>query len=138
MRFALKEPMILSARVEGQGGIARELSSVFDFNSPYCIILRQDAIDLGYPEAVYRHKDLERVHSDRVPRFTTMAGIQRGFKLELPKVSVGGFVATKVDTVVLELEHPRFITFEFVLGRSFLKNFKMTVDINKGYLSLLG
>ena len=137
MKFALKDPMLVNARVESQMGIVRELSSVLDFNSPYCIILRQDAIDMGYPEADMKPSGMERAHPDRVFRFATMAGIQRGLTVKLRKVSIGGLVVRDVDSLVLELEHPRFITFEFVLGRSFLKNFKMTVDIDKGYLSLL-
>jgi len=136
VRFALKDPMLVSARVEGMRGIVRELSSVLDFNSPYCTILNQDAIDIGYPEAGNKHSDEERARPDRVPRFTGMSGIQRGIKVKLHKVSVGGLVARNVDAVVLELEHPRFITFDFVLGRSFLKNFKLTVDGKKRILSL--
>jgi hypothetical protein len=42
-----------------------------------------------------------------------------------------------VDAVFLELEHPRFITFDFMLGRTFLNNFRLTVDGKKGYVSLL-
>jgi hypothetical protein len=45
-------------------------------------------------------------------------------------------VAKNVDAVVLELEHPRHITFDFVLGRSFLKHFKLTVDVKARYVSL--
>lgn len=67
-----------------------------------------------------------------------LSGIQRGIKVKLRKVSVGGLVARNVYAVALELEHPRFITYDFVLGRSFLKNFKMTVDIKKRFLSLTG
>jgi len=49
MRFALKDPMLVTIRVEGRYGAVRELSAVIDFNSPYCTVLSQDAIDLGYP-----------------------------------------------------------------------------------------
>ena len=128
--------MLVSARVESQQRVVRELGAVFDFNSPYCIILGQDAIDMGYPRAANRFSDEERDHPELTPRFTTMSGIQRGMKLSLRKVTVGGLVARNVDAVTLELEHPRFITFEFLLGRSFLKNFKMTVDIKKKFISL--
>lgn len=136
MKFVLKDPMLVTARVESQIGVVRELSSVFDFNSPYCVILGQDAIDMGYPKAANRFSDEERDHPLDTPRFTTMCGIQRGMKVKLHKVSVGNLVARNVDAVLLELEHPRFITFDFKLGRSFLKNFKMTVDVKKKFVSL--
>ncbi len=90
-------------------GIAREVKSVLDFNAPHCTILRRDAIDQG---------------------------IQRGIIVKLHKVSVGTIVASDVDATVLELRHPRFLTYDFVLGRTFLKSCKLTVDVNKGYLSL--
>jgi hypothetical protein len=136
LKFDLKEPMLVTARVESQNGIARELSSVFDFNSHYCTILVQDAIDMGYPEAANKHSEEERARPDRVFRFTTMPGIQRGIRVKLRKVSVGSLVARNVDAVALELEHPRFITYDFLLGRTFLKNFKMTVDFKNKFLSL--
>ena len=137
MRFALKDPMLVTIRVEGKFGAVRELSAVVDFNSPFCTVLSQDAIDLGYPEGGNKHNERERTHPEETPRFSSMRGIDRGIQLKLHKVSVGGLVARNVDSVVLELEHPRHITFDFVLGRSFLKHFKLTVDVNKGYLSLV-
>ena len=136
MKLPIKDPMLVIAKVEGQHQIVRELSAVFDFNSPYCTILGQDAVDLGYPRAANQYSDEERDHPEETPRFTTMSGIQRGIKVKLRKVSVGKLVARNVDAVALELEHPRFITFDLVLGRSFLKNFKMTFDMRNKFLSL--
>ena len=136
MKFPLKDPMLVTARIEGQRGIVRELTSVFDFNSPYCTILGQDAIDIGYPKGANRPSDEERDHPEDTPRFCTVSGIQRGMKITLPKVSVGPLVAKNVEAVFLELEHPRFLTFDFRLGRTFLKNFKMTVDSKRRSLTL--
>src|ERR1039458_2560129 len=112
MRFALKDPMLVTIRVEGKFGAVRELSAVVDFNSPFCTVLSQDAIDLGYPEGGNKHNERERTHPEETPRFRSMRGIDRGIQLKLHKVSVGGLVARNVDSVVLELEHPRHITFE--------------------------
>jgi len=137
MKFALKDPMLVATRVEGKFGAVRELSAVFDFNSPYCTILSQDAVDLGYSEGGNKHNERERTHPEETPRFSSMRGIDRGIQVKVHKVSVGGLVARNVDAVVLELEHPRHITFDFVLGRSFLRHFKLTIDIKKGYVSLV-
>ena len=132
MKIPLANPLLVSARVEGQHGFVREVSSLIDFNAPYCSILRQDAIDLGYPHAGNRHVEEERTRPDRVPVFTSWQGIQRGILVKLRKVSVGPIVANDVEAVVLELSHPRFHTFDFVLGRTFLNSCKLTVDVNKG------
>ena len=66
-----------------------------------------------------------------------MRGIERGIKVTLRKVSVGRLVATDVDALVLEMQPTRLGTFEVILGVTFLKNFRLTVDMKNGYLSLL-
>jgi len=137
LRFALENPLLISARVEGQWGIVREVSSLVDFNSPYCIMLRQDAIDLGYPHAANKHVDEERTRPDRVPTLTSWQGIQRGIIVRLNKVSVGSVEAHDVDAVVLEMQHPLFHTFDFVLGRTFLKSCKLSIDVKKGFIYIL-
>jgi predicted aspartyl protease len=129
--------MMVAARVEGQYGIVREVTSILDFNAPYCTILRQDAVDLAYPHAANRHVEEQRHRPDRVITFTTQQGIQRGIVVKLTKVSVGHAVARDVEAVVLELSRPRFLDYDFVLGLTFLRNFRLTVDAKKGYLSLL-
>lgn len=137
MRLPLTSPMMVTARVEGQYGIVREVTAILDFNAPYCTILRADAIDLGYPHAASRHVEEERHRPDRVITFTTMQGIQRGIVVKLTKVSLGQAVATDVEAVVLELSRPRLINFDFALGMTFLRNFRFAVDAKKGYVSLL-
>ncbi len=137
MKLPLKEPALVTARVEGRMGVVRELSSIINFNSPYCTILSMDAVDMGYAQAGNKHPDEERLHPEAVPRFTEMRGIERGILVKLQKVSVGSLVAKDVEAVVLELETPRFITFDFMLGRSFLRNFKLTVDVKKKSISLV-
>ena len=137
MRFPLGDPMLVNARVEGEYGAVRELKALIDFNAPYCTMLFQDALDLGYPQAGNKHADQERLTPELVPRFTEMRGIERGILFKLHKLSVGSIEVTDVDTVVLELETPRFITFDLRLGRSFLKYCKLTVDVGKGYVTLV-
>ncbi len=140
MRFPLKDPMLISTRMEGPNGFVREVSAVLDFNSPYCMILGHDALVLGYSQAANRPGDHIRMYPDQVPSVASMRGIERGVKIPLKKVSIGPLVATDVDALVLEFGIPRTVTFDLILGRSFLKNFKLTVDMKdgkKGYLSLL-
>lgn len=77
-----------------------------------------------------------RDHPKTTPWFTSLRGIDRGILVTFPKISVGPLVARSVEAVVLELEHLRLVVADVILGRSFLRNFKLTVDLKKGYLSL--
>jgi hypothetical protein len=140
LRFPIKEPILVSVRVEGKNGYVRELSAVLDINSPYCMVLPQDAIVLGYSAAANKPGDQERYYPDEVPRMTGMRGVERGIKVSLKKVSIGPLAATDVDAVVFETGPPPNVHFDMILGRTFLKNFKFAVDLKggkKGYLSLL-
>jgi hypothetical protein len=136
----MKQPMLICTRVEGKNGYVRELTAVLDINSPYCMILGHDALVLGYSVAANKPADHLRMYPDEVPSLASLRGIERGIKIPLMKVSIGPLVATDVDALVFEFSLPRTVTFDLILGRSFLKNFKVTVDMKdgkKGYLSLL-
>jgi hypothetical protein len=140
LRFPIKEPMVVSVRIEGKNGFARELSAVLDINAPYCMVLSQDAIVLGYSAAANKPNDHARYYPDEVPSMTGLRGIERGIKVQLKKVSIGPLAATDVDALVFETGLPPKVYFDMILGRTFLKNFKFTVDLKdgkKGYLSLL-
>ena len=140
MRFPIKEPILVSVRIEGRNGFARELSAVLDINSPYCWVLAHDAIVLGYSAAANKPQDHARYLPDEVPSMTSLRGVDRGIKVPLKKVSIGPLVATDVDAVVFETGLPPKVYFDMILGRTFLKNFKFNVDIKeekKGYFSLL-
>jgi hypothetical protein len=140
LRFPIKEPMVVSVRVEGKNGFVRELSAVLDFNSPYCMVLSQDAIVLGYSAAANKPSDHARYFPDEVPSMTGMRGIERGIKIPLKKVSIGPLAAIDVDALVFETGLPPKVYFDMILGRTFLKRFKFAVDLKdgkKGYLSLL-
>jgi len=136
MKLPLKDPMLVMARVEGEGGRLRELTAAIDLNYRYCTVLRADAIDLGYPRAANLHSDEWRDHPEQTPWFTSLRGIDRGILVTLHKVSVGNLEAKNVEAVALELEHPRLVIVDMILGRTFLKNFKLEVNFRKGYLSL--
>jgi hypothetical protein len=129
--------MILMSRVEGPDGVVtRELSTILDPNFAYSVIFSKDAIDLGYREAAFRPKEFEKTHPESVPWVLEFRGIERTVKVRLAKVSVGRLVARDVDALIMELDLARMIPVDLILGRTFLKNFKMTTDIKAGYLSL--
>jgi hypothetical protein len=141
--------MILMSRVEGPDGlVTRELSTVLDHNFAYSVIFSKDAFDLGYPEAAFRPKEFEKTHPDRVLWVNEFRGTARSVLARLAKVSIGRLVARDVDALLVDTQiqysvHEsgrlilaRMIPVDLILGRTFLKNFKMTTDIKAGYLSL--
>lgn len=136
MKFPLKDPMLVYARVKGPNGKVRELSSVLDFNSPYCVIPPKHAVNLGFIEAAFRPRDWQKSHSSKVPYLLDLRGIERSILVDLPQVSIGELVAKDVGTVVLELETPRMLPFDLVLGRTFLDGFELTLNSKEGFLSL--
>lgn len=136
MKFNWKEPMIVWCRVKGPGNRIRELSSLLDINYAYCLMLRQDAVDLGYSHASYGHGTWGASFPDRAPLIVDMRSIEKTILVTLKEVSLGNLVAMGVDAVVLEFDLPPVIPFDMVLGWSFLKNFKLEVDPKSSSLTL--
>ena len=136
VNFALKSPMTIIARVVGPRGVVRELSSILDFNSEYSAIFSRQALELGFNEGATTPRNWSIQHPDKVPILFDLRGIERGTMITLKTVSVGRLVAEDVDAVIFELDFPRMMPFDLVLGRTFLKHFRLTVDSRAGYVSL--
>ena len=137
MKLPLKDPMLLYARVKGPNGKVRELSSILDFNSPYCVItIPKHAVNIGHIEAAFRPRDWQKSHPAKVPYFVDMRGIERSILVSMPEISVGSLVAKNVDTVILELGIPRMLNVDLILGRSFLDSFRLSLDAKAGLLHL--
>lgn len=136
MKFALKDPMLIFARVKGQNGRVRELSALLDLNSHYSWMLRKDAVDVGYPEAINRPEDYEAVAARRTPHVISGRGLELGILVKLEEVSIGNLVAKKLDAITLKLDFPMMLPVDLILGRNFLENFTMMIDSKAGYLSL--
>ncbi|HVP22440.1 MAG TPA: hypothetical protein VMS77_00855 [Conexivisphaerales archaeon] len=114
----------------------RELSCLLDFNYDLCYMLRQDASDLGYPEALLPHGSWMEFRPDKAPMVLGLRGIERSIQITLREVSLGGLAARDVLALVLEYDHPPSSPFDMVLGRSFLNSFKLEVDPKAGVLRL--
>jgi hypothetical protein len=136
LRFALKDPMYVFARVSGRNGAVRELRSILDFNSPYCVLLSKDGLCLGYQEAALRPRDWQKSHPEKSPEVLNFRGLERTIQVDLAEVALGKLVAKDVGAVVLELDLYRLLPFEMILGRTFLDNFVLTLDAGRGYISL--
>ena len=56
--------------------------------------------------------------------------------INLTKISIGSIKAQNIKAFILPFNVPLNLPIDLVLGRSFLNNFKLTVDSKAGYLSL--
>jgi len=120
--------MLVTCRVKGVGKKTRELTATFDHNYAYCLMMRKDAIDLGYSNASYPHGSWLEFRPDEAPLVLGLRGVERTILIALKEVSVGELKAEDVDTVVLEYDQPPLMPFDIVLGWSYLKNFKFAID----------
>jgi hypothetical protein len=136
LKFNWKEPMVVCCRVGGINNKFRELSALLDFNHVYCLMLRQDASDLGYSDASYQHRSWSGFCPDRAPVVLRPHGLERTILITLKEVSIGSLVARHVDAVVTELEFAPTAIFDMILGWSFLRNFKLEVDPKSNSLFL--
>jgi predicted aspartyl protease len=123
-------------RVKGLNDKIREFEAIIDFNYSYSLMLRQDATDLGYSEASYRHSGWHELRPDRAPLVLTSRGIERTILVDLKEVSVGNLAAKNVRAVVLEYDLPPMVPVDMILGQTFLKNFKLGLDPRSCTLSL--
>ncbi len=122
------EPITAFVRIKGEKGV-REVRAIIDTGSLYSVIPLQDARRLGY-DAYF---DLS-ADPDGGTKAVTKGGIVQADEIILEEVAIGDLVAKDVTTLVIEL--PNFARIEAVLGISFLKNFKTTIDFKEGFLTL--
>jgi len=127
LKITPDRPIMLFVRVKGRKGV-REYRALLDTGSEYSIIPLQDARDLGYE--AYCHPDDPGMGTKAMTK-TDMAELD---EIVLEEVGVADLVAKNVKALACDL--PRLGGVEATLGLSFLKNFKTTIDYNKGYLTI--
>jgi hypothetical protein len=137
LKFRIGKPLTVICRLSGPSGFVRELQAAIDPNFEFCSLLRQDAAILGYPSVTYRPVDLRAIAGIQgTPGVVDSRGLEMGTKIKLKEVSVGRLKARDVETVVLYNEFPILYPVSAMLGRSFLANFKLTVDYKAGSFTL--
>jgi hypothetical protein len=136
MKLKLKDPMIITARVEGKQGRIRELSALLDFNTHFTWIFRLDALHLGYPEVNHRPEDYKSFSSSSTGEILSLRGIELSIQVQLTKISIGKLSASNIRAFILPLNVPLDFPIDLILGRSFLDKFRVVFDPKAGYLSL--
>ena len=128
LKITPDRPIMFFVRVKGRKGV-REYRALLDTGSEYSIIPLQDARDLGYD--AYCDPASDPGLGTLAMTKTDMAELD---EIVLEEVGVADLVAKNVKALACDL--PRFGGVEATLGLSFLKNFKTTIDYNKGYLTI--
>jgi len=128
MRFKTSGPLMVFCRLVGPTGRVREVPAVLEPSFDHCIVLKGDAVQLGYPSVTYRQEDWQDVKPTEVSMVISIKGVELGTFINLKEVSIGALKAEDVSAVVTKAEFPGMITAAAFLGRSFLKHFKLEVD----------
>ena len=128
MKLIPGKQILLFVRIKGKKGI-RELQAVLDTGSEYSRIPLGIARQLGYE--AYIDTEIEAGVGKQV---VTQGLIFEANEIVIEEISVADLVAKNVKALAYDL--PRIAGVEALLGISFLKNFRTTIDYKKGYLSI--
>ena len=120
------KPVAFFVRIMGPKGV-RELKAVLGTGSMYCSIPVVDARELGY-DAFYD----PLANKGDGALAVTQSGILDVQPIILQEISVSQLSAGSVEALVYEL--PRVSGADMILGLSFLKHFKVTLDSPSGLL----
>jgi clan AA aspartic protease (TIGR02281 family) len=123
-KFDTEAPVIvLRVTLEGED-VAKKIDMALDTGATYTMVPWDIAEVLGYKP------DLSK---DRVP-LVTASGVERAPLITLKSISVLGKDAANVRTVVHNLPEKSYV--DGLLGLSFLKRFKLSLDFRGGILEL--
>lgn len=115
--------IVLSVTMRGEE-IEKKIEMALDTGATYTMIPWEVAEVLGYEPAVSK---------DRVS-MVTASGVERAPLITLKSISVLGKDADNVQTVVHNLPEKSYV--DGLLGLSFLKSFKLSLDFRNGILEL--
>ena len=136
MKFKTSGPLVVFCRMTGPTGRVREVQAVLEPSFDRCIVLKGDAVQMGYPSVTYRQEDWQDTSPTEVSMVISIKGVELGTYVTLKEVSVGSLKAENVEAVVTKAEFPGMIPASAFLGRSFLKHFKLEVDAKSNTFSL--
>ena len=113
----------LVVEVHLEGKFSQNVYFVLDTGASFTILPWRLAQELGL-----------KIDPQKTAKIITASSIETTLMTTVPKMSVLGKTARNVACLVHDL--PPQTTVDGLLGLSFLKNFKLTVDFKKGVLSL--
>jgi hypothetical protein len=136
MKFKTSGPLVVFCRLKGPSGKVRESTALIAPSYEHCMVLRKDAVQLGYPSVTYRPEDWQDTNPSEVTYLISTKGIETGTLIDLKEVSVGPLKAEGVKAVVTKADLPHSVPVSLFLGRSFLAHFRLEVDPGGGSFSL--
>ena len=123
-------------RLKGPSGKTRETTALLVPSYERCVVLKKDAVQLGYPIVTLRPEDLHDTNPEEVVNVVSTRGIETATAITLKEVSVGDLKAEGVEAVVMKTQLPHSVPVGMFLGRSFLRHFRLEVDPSSGTFSL--
>ncbi len=136
MRFKGSGPLMVFCRMKGPGGRVREVPAILEPSYESCIMLKNDAMQLGYSSVTFRPEDWADMNPSEVVNIISTKGVETGTLVKVKEIAIGSLKAQDVEAVVTKAEFPMIVPVGVFLGRSFLKHFKLEVDPRSDTFSL--
>ena len=136
MKFKGSGPLVVFCRMKGPGGRVREVPAILAPSYEYCLVLKNDAMQLGYSSVTFRQEDWADISPAEVLHITSTKGIEVATLIKLKEVAVGPLKAENVEAIVTKSEFPMLVPVGAFLGRSFLRHFRLDVDPKSDTFSL--
>jgi predicted aspartyl protease len=136
MKFKTSGPLIVFCRLKGPIGAVREVPAIIAPSFHHCVILKNDAARIGYPSVTSRPEDLRDTNPRDVVNVITSKGIELGTLVKVSEISVGPLKAENVEAMVMKAEFAQINPVGAFLGRSFLRHFKLEVDVRSNTFTL--
>ncbi len=123
--FDPQSPIIeLDIVLYGEGGIKRRIKTALDTGATYTMIPWQIAEALGYKPEISREK----------VTLITASGVETAPVVEIKKIKFMDENVDNVPAVCHDLPPKSYVV--GLLGSSFLRHFKITIDYRKGLLEI--
>ena len=130
MIFPIASPMLVYAKFKGPNGLRRELRTLVRPGAPYCMIDRDDAARMGYPQALLEPGPMQyEMRNASVPLISTAMGFIEGPLFTFPEISLGALSVKDVKILCYDLPDATHI--DAVLGETFLRNFSVSFDYQR-------
>jgi len=125
IKFDRQSPVIaIDITLESEGGIKRRIRVALDTGATYTMIPWEIAGALGYKPEMSKEK----------VTLITASGVETAPLIEIKKIKFLGEGLDNVPVVCHDLPPKSYVT--GLLGSSFLKHFKITIDYPKGIFEI--
>jgi predicted aspartyl protease len=134
MKYPLAKLPVVYVRVAGLNGKTMEVRAIVSTGATECIITTRDALELGYTIPPDLYSRSEKASKEGIETTVTAGYLVDMARLLLKEVRVGDLSVKDVEALAWDI--PENAGVDAVVGVSFLKNFRMTVNFKEGFFEI--